>query len=137
VIQLWTPHSRCMGGICLGASRAAALALGAWVEHDDDLGYRLERPGAGFKLSLSDDVVISIGAFQECYLDEINLIGQRFEFAVALVGGDARQTEDGEVAIYEFDGGLEFYVRDDRIIQVHLSDWSLVREYDDDLPDLN
>ena len=130
VIRLWEPSSRCLGGVCFGFTRAQVLSLGDYFEDDGDDpdGEFLQRFFPAVVVSLSDGIVVSIGASEQCLLEEVELIGSSLDFAASLLGGLAGQTHSGAVEIYETGSGVELYVRDDRVSQVIISDFSLIPE---------
>jgi hypothetical protein len=129
VIVLWYPHVRCIGGVCLGATRDEVLSLGGYIEDEGDGSddRYLKRFFPDLSAALSDGIVVSIAVSDECFLDRVNLIGLSLESAIQRIGEAFEQTEDGEVHIYQSSSGLELYVRGGSVSRVVLSDWSLVQ----------
>ena len=134
-VRLWWPTERCLGGICLGTTREEILARGDFVEDvpsdpddlDDEGDLRRLAPPE-MSVTMSDGIAVSITAFDECLLDEVNLIGLPLDAVAWRVGGIAQQTMQGEVGGYETGSGVELWVRDGVVCQVHISDWSLVTD---------
>jgi hypothetical protein len=130
VIRLWWPDDRCLGGVRLGSTRDEVLALGEYFEdhlHESG-GDFLQRFSPDVIVSVSDGIVVCIGASDQCLLDDVELIGTTLDLAAAMLGGISEQTHTGEVEIYETGSGVELYVRDGRVCRVLLSDWSLIPE---------
>jgi hypothetical protein len=80
------------------------------------------------RATLVDDVVVAVGAFDECYFDDVDLIGQPPAFAAACLGTSLSQTDWGEVIIYRVGELIELYERDGSVVQVHLADWTLITD---------
>lgn len=132
-IRLWWPTRRHLGGICLGEPRGQILARGDFVEE-----VRLSSDPPDFEVDLrrlthpeisvviADGIAVSIGAYDECFLDDVNLIGLPLDSVAWRVGGIAKQTVEG-VSQYETGSNVELLIDVDGLVsQVHISDWSMI-----------
>jgi hypothetical protein len=134
-IRLWWPKQRCLGGICLGATKEEILSRGDFFEDlpegPDDESQRLSKIGPPeMAVSLADGVAWAIGAYDECLLDDVDLIGLPLDAAAWRLGGIEAQTLEGEVEIFRTASGVELYVREGNVCQVYISDESLIKDED-------
>ena len=130
MIKLWSPSARCLGGVCLGDPADLILQSGDYVREDNpatDEQY-LRRWQPDVIATLSDDIVVSITALDECEVDGVDVIGLPLESVAWRLGGIAEQTGRGVVDMFETTSGVELWVRDGSVCQVSISDWSLVKE---------
>jgi hypothetical protein len=75
---------------------------------------------------IADGIAVSIGAYDECFLDDVNLIGLPLDSVAWRVGGIAKQTVEG-VSQYETGSNVELLIDVDGLVsQVHISDWSMI-----------
>lgn len=127
--------NRTLGGIELGASLSSVLAIpGFAVEPDDpDPVMRVEgavsvaRHNPEVTAELSDGVVWSIAAWEECWLGGTNIVGAQFEDVEEMLGGVAKVLDGREpLRRIMMQNGLEVWIKADRVSVVMLADDSLI-----------
>jgi hypothetical protein len=130
VIELWSPGTRCLGGVCLGDTAELVLLSGDYVR-DETAGSEtqcLQRSDPDVMVTLSDDIVVSITAFDECLVDGVNVIGLPLDAVAWRLGGVSEQTGQGEVDMFQTASGVEIWIRDGSVCQLSISDWSLIQD---------
>jgi hypothetical protein len=123
------PDCRTLGGIALGSAGAGLLSSGLFQldgRDEDGMAY-LESNDMALSVSTVDDIVVSVCAFEECYWNDVDLIGLQLEQVESQLG-ELSLTESGEVNMYRSAREVDVWMRNGRVIQVQLSDYGLVAE---------